>query len=72
MPTKPSVDVDSLTPVERLQLIDDLWESLSRTSEAVPLSEAHSRELDLRLDELDAGENAGIPWQRVLDRIRRA
>jgi putative addiction module component (TIGR02574 family) len=72
MPTKPSVDIDSLTPLERLQLIDYLWKSLSRASEAVPLSEAHSRELDQRLDELDAGESAGIPWQQVLDRIRRA
>jgi putative addiction module component (TIGR02574 family) len=71
MPAKPSVNVDSLTPLERLQLIDELWESLSETPEAVLLTDAHSRELDRRLDEVDAGDCAGIAWQEVLDRIRR-
>jgi putative addiction module component (TIGR02574 family) len=72
MPTKPSVDIDILTQAERLQLIDELWESLSATPEAIPLTDAQRRELDRRLDELDAGESAGIPWQQVLDRIRNA
>jgi putative addiction module component (TIGR02574 family) len=72
MPTRPNVDIDILTQAERLKLIDELWESLSGTPEAIPLTDAQRRELDRRLDELDAGESAGIPWQQVLDRIRNA
>ncbi len=65
-----AIDIASLSPEERLQLLDDLWESLSTTPEAVPLTHAQREELDRRLDELDREGPAGIPWEEVLRRIR--
>jgi len=46
--TKPVIDIDSLTPEERLELIEDLWDSL----DALPptLSEEQSRELTRRVE----------------------
>ena len=65
-----TVDVASLSFEERLRLLDELWESLSRTPEAIPLPAAQQEELDRRLDELDREGPVGIPWDEVLGRIR--
>jgi len=66
----PSIEIGKLTPEERLQLLEQLWESLSETPEVVPLSEAQREELDRRLDELDREGPGGIPWAEVYQRIR--
>ncbi len=65
-----TIDIASLSPDERLQLLDALWESLSATPEAIPLTDAQREELDRRLDELDREGPTGIPWEDVLRRIR--
>lgn len=64
------IEIASLSPEERLHLMDQIWESLSATPEAVPLTSAQREELDRRLDELDRDGPVGIPWLEVLDRIR--
>ena len=65
-----AIDIARLSPQERLALLEELWDSLSRTPEAVPMTEAQREELDRRLDELDREGPQGIPWNEVLDRIR--
>jgi putative addiction module component (TIGR02574 family) len=65
-----TIDVASLSFEERLRLLDELWDSLSRTPEAIPLTGAQREELDRRLDELDREGPVGIPWDEVLGRIR--
>ena len=65
-----TIDITSLSFEERLRLLDELWESLSRTAEAIPLTSAQREELDRRLDELEREGPAGIPWEDVLRRIR--
>ena len=68
--SKPDLDIGSLTPEERLSLLEELWESLAATPEAIPLTDAQRAELDRRLDELEAEGPVGIPWDEVLSRIR--
>jgi putative addiction module component (TIGR02574 family) len=65
-----TIDIAKLSFEERLRLLDELWESLSRTAEAIPLTEAQREELDRRLNELDREGPVGIPWDEVLGRIR--
>jgi putative addiction module component (TIGR02574 family) len=65
-----SLDIASLTPEERLSLLEELWDSLAATPESVPLTESQRAELDRRLDDLDREGPIGIPWEEVLDRIR--
>jgi putative addiction module component (TIGR02574 family) len=60
-------DLERLTPEERLQLIERLWDSLSGSVE-IPLTEAQREELDRRLD-LE-GDGEGIPWDEVVRQIR--
>jgi len=65
-----TIDIANLSAEERLRLLEELWESLSATPEAIPLTNAQSEELDRRLDELDRDGPLGIPWEEVLRRIR--
>jgi putative addiction module component (TIGR02574 family) len=51
-------DIDELTPTERLDLIERLWESFA--GEEVPVSDAQRQELERRLDTLD-GWTAAAP-----------
>ena len=66
--TMSTIDIAKLSPEERLELLEQLWDSLS--PEAVPMTDAQKEELDRRLDELDREGPVGIPWNEVLDRIR--
>ncbi len=63
-----TIDIAKLSPAQRLELLEELWDSLS--PEAVPMTDAQKEELDRRLDELDREGPVGIPWNEVLDRIR--
>jgi putative addiction module component (TIGR02574 family) len=66
----PTIDIARLSPEERLELLEQIWDSLSATPEAVPLTGAQREELDRRLDELDREGPVGIPWDEVMRRIR--
>lgn len=64
------LDIAALTPEERLSLLEQLWDSLAATPEAIPLTDAQRSELDQRLDDLELEGPVGIPWDEVLSRIR--
>lgn len=64
------IDIATLTPDERLELIERLWNSLASNPDAVPFPDAHREELDRRLDELDREGPTGIPAEEVLSRLR--
>ena len=68
--SKPALNIDSLSPKERLRLIEELWESLSESSETMTLTDAQREELDRRLDDLERSGPEGIPWDEVLQHIR--
>lgn len=68
--SKRDLDIAALTPEERLSLLEQLWDSLAATPEAIPLTEAQRAELDRRLDDLEREGPVGIPWDEVLSRIR--
>jgi putative addiction module component (TIGR02574 family) len=68
----PPFDISRLTPQQRLDLIGELWDSLS--ADDVALTLAQQAELDRRLAHFDANRPAGIPWEDIdagLDRQRR-
>ena len=65
------IDIQALSPAQRLELIELLWDSLSSTPEAVPFTDAQRAELDRRLDELDREGPVGIPAEEVLNRLDR-
>ena len=65
---RPAVNIDALSPDERLDLIERLWDSLSDAD--VPLTHAQRQELNRRLDRLEDEGPVGVPWEQVRDRMR--
>lgn len=67
--SKPLLDISRLTPDERIDLAEALWDSLAETPEAVPLTDAQAQELDRRLEAYRRDRNPGTPWREALRRI---
>jgi putative addiction module component (TIGR02574 family) len=67
MRTNPLFDFSHLTAAERIQLAQDLWDSLepAEIDAELPLSDELKAELDRRLVDLEQHPDAGIPWEEV-------
>jgi putative addiction module component (TIGR02574 family) len=65
-----NININHLSRDERLDLIQELWESLAPTQDELALTDAQRDELDRRLDEMDVDTALGIPWDQVLKQIR--
>jgi putative addiction module component (TIGR02574 family) len=65
----PTIDIKSLSPRERLDLIGLLWDSLDVND--VQLTVAQAAELDRRLETLDEDINDGQDAGEVLAELRR-
>jgi putative addiction module component (TIGR02574 family) len=66
----PHLDYSALSPEERLQLVEDIWDSLATGApESVPILESHARELDRRTAAFRADGDPGRPWRQALDEI---
>ena len=69
----PAIDLNAFTPQEQLDLLEQIWASLSQHPERIPLTDAQAVELDRRLDDLDddirEGRPLGEPWDEVRKRL---
>ncbi|WP_437976865.1 addiction module protein [Sorangium sp. So ce295] len=65
-----ALDITRLSRDEQLDLLDELWASLGRDPDALPLSDAQRVELDRRLDELEAEGPVGLTWDEVVAQAR--
>jgi putative addiction module component (TIGR02574 family) len=66
---KPALDLTTLTPEEKLELIDDLWRSLEPGD--LSLTPEQKAELDRRLDRLEREGPQGVPWEVVRAEMSR-
>jgi len=62
-------DLRQLPVSERIQLVEDLWDTIAEDSPVLGLSPEHIAELDRRLDALEAQPAAGTPWEISRERI---
>lgn len=69
MSTK-AAEILQLSVAERIQMVEDIWDSIAAVPEAVPLSEEQKKELDRRLDAYHLNPDAGSPWIEVRERLR--
>ena len=63
------VDISQLSVAERIQLAEDLWDSISEQQEEFPLSEAQKQELDKRLENYKRNPASGSSWEEVKKRL---
>ena len=63
-------DILELSVAERIQMVEDIRDSIAAVPEAVPLSEELKQELDRRLEAYRLNPDAGSPWIAVRERLR--
>ncbi len=62
--------VFDLSPSEKLQLVEDLWDDLAATPEAVPVHDWQKEELARRQANLLKNPASGLTWEEVQHRVR--
>jgi hypothetical protein len=67
------LDLSTLSPVQKMDLADVLYDSAQQELEAatVPLSLEQLKEIDRRCAAIDAGEAATEEWHIVHERLQR-
>ena len=62
--------VFDLSPAEKLQLVQDLWDDLAASPEDVPVHDWQKEELARRKANLQKNPASGLSWEEVKRRIR--
>ena len=60
-----AVSIFDLSPTEKLQLVEDLWDDLAATPSEVPVHEWQMKELARRKANLMKNPASGLSWDEV-------
>ncbi len=63
-------DILGLSVPERIQLAQDIWDSVAEAPEALILADEEKAEIDRRLDAYHKDPRAGSPWSVVRERVK--
>lgn len=59
-----------LSPAEKLQLVEDLWDDLAAAPDEVPVHDWQKQELARRKANLVKNSESGLSWEEVMRRTR--
>jgi putative addiction module component (TIGR02574 family) len=62
---KPIMDFSQLTVAERIQLAEDLWDSLTDAPEVLAVTDAQREELDRRIEAHRANPEVALSWESL-------
>ena len=62
-------DILELSVAERIQLVQDIWDSIAELPESLELTDSQREEIDRRLEKLDGAPNSRISWEDLKARI---
>ncbi len=65
-------DILELSVAERIQLVEDIWDSIAAVPESLSLTEAERQELDRRLEAYAENPNQGISWDDLKKKVRKS
>jgi putative addiction module component (TIGR02574 family) len=69
----PAFDYRRLPVLERLKLVEDIWDSIAQEANAdaaaLPLTPAQNVELERRVQDADAHPDDSVPWETVRDEL---
>jgi putative addiction module component (TIGR02574 family) len=69
MKTITATEIAEMPIQQRIQLVEDIWDSIAEMPEAVQIPEWHKKELEKRLEAYHANPDKCSPWQEVKKRI---
>lgn len=58
-------EILQLSVAERIQIVEDIWDSIGESPEELALSEAEKLELDKRLEVYQENPDEGIEWETL-------
>ena len=64
-------DILQLSVAERIQLVEDIWDSIATVPEAISLTDEQKAELERRLETYQANPSEGIPWKDLKEKLRQ-
>jgi len=64
-----ATDTIVLSIPERIQLVEDIWDTIATEAEAIELTEDEKRIIDQRLEAYHRNPDLGSPWEDVYKRI---
>lgn len=64
-----AADTLNLSIPERIQLVEDIWDTIAAEADSVELSEDEKKIIDERLEAYHRNPEIGSPWEGVLKRI---
>jgi putative addiction module component (TIGR02574 family) len=64
-------EILQLSVAERIQLVEDIWDSIAAVPEAVSLTEEQEGELERRLEAYQASPSGGISWNDLKNKLRK-
>jgi putative addiction module component (TIGR02574 family) len=65
-----SASIFDLSPSEKLQLVEDLWDDLAAQPETVPVHDWQKQELARRKANLQKNLASGLAWDEMKRRVR--
>lgn len=65
-------DILELSISERIQIVEDIWDSIATEKNEVPLTDDLREELDLRLEAYHKNPEDGASWEGLKDRLSRS
>jgi putative addiction module component (TIGR02574 family) len=63
------VDTLNLSIPERIQLVEDIWDTIAMQAESLELTEDEKKIIDERLESYHNNPDLGSPWNEVYKRI---
>ncbi|WP_457674781.1 addiction module protein [Thiolapillus sp.] len=69
MKTITASDIAEMSIQQRIQLVEDIWDSIAEMPEAVEIPQWHRKVLDERLEAYHVNPDEGSPWKDVKKRI---
>ena len=58
-------NIQQLSIAERLQLVQDIWDSITLSPDLVPVTDQQQQELDNRLQICNQNPDSGKSWEEV-------
>jgi len=71
MPRLTIEEIRELSVAERVQLAEEIWDSIAAQPELLEVTEAQRAELDRRLQAHEADSSAATPWEEVRGKLDR-
>jgi len=65
-------DILQMSVAERIQLVEDIWDSIATTPESLPVTDAQKDELDRRLQAHAQNSDEGISWDALKEKVRKS